>query len=179
MARRRRAMCSLRFDHFRGDKNSSGRLADVGGYLRPYLNTAASLYPGFHAWFATKTLPGLIRNERSLILVYRSGDFAGFAILKHAKDENKICTFCVLPEHGGNGLGTELMKASLDIFNGVLPGITVAERLHRQFRPLLTKFGFGCPLASFGLYREGDFEYVYDPSRRILPTMDNGYCYSV
>jgi len=168
---------SLKIDYLQHDAYSAGQLFTVCRRLRPYLGVAAELYPDFDSWFMSKTVPGLLLNERSLVFAHQGSSLAGFAILKHTQNEDKICTFCVLPSHRERGVGGKLMAACLRRFGRVMPGITVAERLLSQFEPLLKRFGFGNPLAFFELYRRGDAEYVYDPSRRILPTFGSGYYY--
>lgn len=170
-------MSSLTIKYFQSGVCSERQLLAACGLMRPNLGIAAKLYPRFDSWFELKAVQGLLLNERSLVFVNYGMTLAGFAILKHSQSENKICTFCVLPEYRGRGVGSRLMEACLKRFNYAMPVITVAEQLQNKFRPLLKNFGFGHPLVFFEKYRSGAAEYVYDPSRKILPVDGSGYYY--
>lgn len=131
-------------------KEIAASLADVG-----------LLYPGFKNWLYFTFRSGMINNQRKVIVVHHNGEVAGLSLLKNTIEEKKICTFYVLPEFRGYGLGGELMSESLRILdhNGV--EITVSEERHDELSPLLSASGFTLMAVKPDYYRNGKEEIFY------------------
>ena len=101
-----------------------------------------AVYPDYPEWFRKKFMVGLKEGTRVYVLAKEEkGRLVGCALLKNSPDEKKICTLFVRPDWRGRGIGTELMKASLQIL-GPSPLMTVSEQNVAQFLPLLQRFGF-------------------------------------
>ncbi|NBA84044.1 GNAT family N-acetyltransferase [Pseudomonas putida] len=125
-------------------------LADVG-----------LLYPGFKNWLYFTFRAGMINNQRKIIVAHQNGEVAGLSLLKNTVEEKKICTFYVLPEFRGYGLGGDLMSKSLQILdrNGI--EITVSEERHEELSPLLSSSGFTLVSVKSDYYRNGKDEIFY------------------
>jgi len=147
--------------------------------IKPHLQKAAVFYPDIIGWFERTAIRGIMRNERAIITVSHADRLAAFAILKHTRNESKICTFMVLESFRFSGVGTQLMKHCLSMFPGTMPGISISEEALPPFLPLLKRFRFGMPLVHTSPYVRGIDEYVFDPCKRIIPLPGNGYYYTV
>jgi hypothetical protein len=84
------------------------------------------------------------------------------AILKKHIKETKICTFRVIEDFKGNGVGTELMLESLRWLQCSKPLITVNEEHALEFEGLLRKFDFQKTTTINGLYRPNKKEIIYN-----------------
>lgn len=131
-------------------KEIAASLADVG-----------SLYPGFKNWLYFTFRAGLINNQRKIIVAHQNGEVAGISLLKKTIEEKKICTFYVLPEFRGYGLGCDLMSESLRILDHSDIGITVSEERHGELSPLLSASGFTLMKVNPDYYRNGKDEIFY------------------
>nr|WP_237617462.1 GNAT family N-acetyltransferase [Pseudomonas putida] len=103
----------------------------------------------------------MINNQRKIIVAHQNGEVAGLSLLKNTVEEKKICTFYVLPEFRGYGLGGDLMSKSLQILdrNGI--EITVSEERHEELSPLLSSSGFTLVSVKSDYYRNGKDEIFY------------------
>ena len=100
------------------------------------------VYDNYADWYKKTFIPGLKNGERGYIVAKEDkGQVIGCALLKNTADEKKICTLFVRSDWRGRGVGTELMKSSLQIL-GPRPLLTVSQKNIAQFRPLLQRFGF-------------------------------------
>ncbi|HEC1609922.1 GNAT family N-acetyltransferase [Pseudomonas aeruginosa] len=131
-------------------KEIAASLADVG-----------SLYPGFKSWLYFTFRAGMNKNQRKIIIAHRNGIIAGLSLLKKTTEEKKICTFYVLPEYRGYGLGGELMNESVRHLDHKDIGITVSEERHNELSPLLISSGFTLESIKPGHYRNGKDEIFY------------------
>jgi len=135
------------------------------GYSFP--DIAASLsgvspyYPNFKEWLFFTFSKSFRSGERRILMAHNGTDVCALSLLKATEDESKICTFFVLPEFRGRGLGRELMGRSLYSLKGGATIITVAEERHSELRPLLVESGFGVFEESLGAYRPDKIEFFY------------------
>ena len=119
-------------------------------------------YPNFKEWYYTKVCSGLENKTRSILIVQdEQQKIVGVSILKNA-DEKKICTFRVASEFKYRGIGTELMRKSIEILGTDSPFITVSEDHIDEFKTILQKFNFQEFRRYFGYYRKGKYEIAYN-----------------
>lgn len=121
----------------------------------------APLYPGFKEWLYFTFRPDFYRGLRSIILAVSEGELAGLSLLKRTTEENKICTFFVNPYFRENKVGTELMKWSLDHFNGNKTIISVSQEKEAELYPTLKNAGFEMSYSMPDYYRVGTKEVFY------------------
>lgn len=127
------------------------------------LKSLENEYPNFSEWYHEKFCEGLKNKTRSILLAYDDDGrkIAGVSILKNSC-EKKICTFRVVSEFQHRGVGTELMKKSIEILGTDLPLITVSENRVDEFSGLLQRFCFKefCRYSDY--YRNGKYEVSYN-----------------
>lgn len=100
-------------------------------------------YVDFGDWFWGTMYVGLQLGSRKIIVLTDKDCLVGVSILKSNYYEQKICTFRIAKKYQSLGLGTLLMRESLDFFPKHLPIlITMCENKEAKFKPLLNKFGF-------------------------------------
>lgn len=126
------------------------------------LNELSFFYPQFDLWYANKVIPGLEYGNRSIILSLEKNLVHGIAIVKHDKEEQKLCCLRVSPDLQGTGLGIRLFKKSFDILENERPLLSVAEEQMPKFRRVFSYFGFTQELAYKDLYRENKTELSYN-----------------
>ena len=124
-------------------------------------------YPFFLKWLH-KVFDELQISEKRIILIYCNTDnifdIRGIAILKNTLEERKICTLRVLPPYRHQGIGTILLKKSIEILRDPYPLITVSGVHMNLFGPFLRKNGFVLKDKIKSLYRRGCYEYFYNVS---------------
>ena len=76
-------------------------------------------------------------------------------------DESKICTFRVAKKERSNGVGTRLMRQSLNWLESSHSVITINEEKVSQYKPLLAKFDFQRINILSGLYIPKQKEVIY------------------
>lgn len=119
-------------------------------------------YPNFAAWYRKTVCDGLKNKTRSILLAYDDEQkIAGISILKNFP-EKKLCTFFVVAEFRHCGIGTEMMKKSIEILGTTSPIITVSENHIAEFKALLQNFGFKEFHRYQNYYREGQDEISYN-----------------
>lgn len=124
-----------------------------------FFSTPNELYPCFSNWHK-KISTEIFTPSRSFIIVLEDNKIAGFSILKHTNDENKICTFYIDKLFRKNKIGTLLMKSSLDVLhNNAI--ITINEKLVDMYYPLLNRFDFYNVAIKNDYYRLGQKEYFF------------------
>jgi hypothetical protein len=120
-------------------------------------------YPEFDSWVKNKVIPGLYDGERSLLLEYRKGLLAGFAIIKDDGLEQKLCCLRVLDDYQNSyGMGVRLFKRAFDELGTEKPLLSVAEERLPAFSKIFNYFGFELGATYDGLYRVGRTEYAYN-----------------
>jgi GNAT superfamily N-acetyltransferase len=123
-------------------------------------------YPYFENWYNSKVLDGALKGERNIYIEYCDSKIIAVAIIKKTLEENKICTFRVLPEYWGKGIGSSLMNKILKIFTNEEPIITVSENKIDMFKPLLEKFNFKCYKKQKGIYLPERTEFYFKKEQK-------------
>lgn len=129
--------------------------------LRKFLSEIEYLYPNFDAWINFKFRRNLASGERQILVAHNSYEIVGAALLKKTKEENKICTFYISPEHRNRNIGRDLMGLALSTLNSDDVSITVSEERMVELSPLLASKGFTFEKKIPDLYRNGSSEYFY------------------
>lgn len=131
--------------------------------IKKLLEEIAPLYPGFDSWFENKFIPSFYSGERKIICAYEidSGSISGVSLLKITKEENKICTFYVLAEFRGKGLGSRLMDYSLKKFSGPNVVISVSNERLAGLSSILSSKGFVLDHSVKNMYRDNNIEHFF------------------
>lgn len=106
-------------------------------------------YSQFSEWYHRKVISGVLKGERTIIVKLWDAHICGIAILKRTNHEKKICTLRILTGYKCHGLGTELIRQSIDELGTEKPMITVSSNLISEFTPILRTFEFDL----VGVYR--------------------------
>lgn len=130
-------------------------------YIANYLTAAGKLYPDFKNWLYMTFRPGYLDGTRSILICDHESQISGVALLKKDLSEKKICTFYVSPEFRGQGIGSELMKRSVQALGEKDICITVPEERSLELYPTLNNSGFKITSAVDGMYRPGKTENIY------------------
>ncbi|ODS04281.1 GNAT family N-acetyltransferase [Vibrio scophthalmi] len=126
----------------------------------------APLYPNFSKWFISNFVPSFHRGEREIIFAHNGKQLCGISLLKKTKEEQKICTFYVLPEFRRNKLGERLLDASLASMNDGYVIISVSKERLSELYPVLSSRGFVLDHYVKGLYRSENIEYFFKIKKR-------------
>jgi len=118
-------------------------------------------YPHYKDWFYGVFLEGLKKNERTIVSVFNEKSLAGVALLEHSEEENKINTLFVLPNCRGKGVGSLLMKESIDVLGGSEINITVSGKNLFKLKGLLDASDFKLMKIEKDFYVKGEEEYFY------------------
>ena len=124
------------------------------------LTVPAMYYPGFNDWF-NKVVLELTAGRRSFILAKALNKIVGISILKHYKEENKLCTFWVNPEFRCQHIASKLLTMSLNSFKGKEPIISIPEPRLGEFDFLIERRNFVYHKVNYGLYHENMKEYFF------------------
>lgn len=127
-----------------------------------FLHDLDLYYPNFEFWFFNKVLPGIATGRRKILIKKSCDQVIAVAILKKHIEETKICTFRVLEDVKGNGVGTELMLESLEWLQCSKPLITVNEENAPDLERFLRKFHFQKSATINSLYRPKKKEIIYN-----------------
>lgn len=130
-------------------------------YIANHLAAVGKLYPDFKDWLYMTFRPGYLDGTRSMLICDHESQISGLALLKNDLSEKKICTFYVSPEFRGQGIGTELMKRSVQALGEREICITVPEERSLELYPTLNSSGFKVTAAVDGMYRSGKIENIY------------------
>lgn len=127
------------------------------------LKYARAYYPDFQRWYWQKVIHGIQTGKRTILLAYnlKNRDIMGVSIIKD-DGEKKICTFFVKEDYRFNGVGTVLMKTSLEYLQCAFPLFTVPEDLDKDFAILTKKFHFKSKRIYSDYYRPGKKERAYN-----------------
>lgn len=121
------------------------------------------VYPEIKQWFNTKVLPGLLNNERQIVVAYDGIQLAGFALLKNCEYEKKICTLKVLPDYVNAGsLGLKLFNKSFEILETELPLLSVSEQKLNNFEKIFKFYNFKHYETYADLYRKNIKELSFN-----------------
>lgn len=134
--------------------------------LKLILSDLAFEYPFFLEWLE-KVFLELKSSDKRIILLYCGNDIfdiKGVAILKKTKEEKKICTLRVVNPYKYQGIGTCLLKKSIELLKDLNPLITVSGIHMKEFFPFLKKHGFILKDKVKSLYRRGCYEYFFNVS---------------
>jgi GNAT superfamily N-acetyltransferase len=134
-------------------------------FLKIVQNDASFLrssYPNFDSWLTTKVLPGIATGERTVIVEQRHGRPVGLLILKHTKDERKLCTLRVRPEFEFQGIGVRLFNKAFEILETSRPLLSVSELALPKFSKIFDHFGFSFEKSYQGLYLPKTKELSYN-----------------
>lgn len=143
-------------------KRISSRDSDMQSMLGQIYDAGISrYYPDFPFWFSAKVIPN-INGTREVLVALNKNELAGFTILKKTETEKKICTLRVADKHRRQGIGTNLIKASLWTLQYEYPLMTVPEETIDLFSPLMRKFGFVPTATVMGVYRPGKREFYFN-----------------
>ncbi|MND81937.1 hypothetical protein D3C80_737490 [compost metagenome] len=131
-------------------------------FLGQDIETLAYLYPEIKSWYWNIFAKGFEGHEREILIAKeKSGQLAGFSLLKNTFFEKKICTFYILPEFRESGLGRKLLPVAIDVIGGKDIGITVSESVDKFLKPLLLSNGFEFESIESGLYLPQHKEIFY------------------
>lgn len=132
-------------------------------YERLYELTASvkNNYPHYKDWFYGIFLEGLKKDERTIVSVFNEKSLAGAALLEHSEEENKINTLFVVPDCRGKGVGSLLMKESIDVLGGHEINITVSGSNLPKLKGLLDASGFKLVEVNKDCYIKGEDEYFF------------------
>ena len=140
--------------------SQTARLSTLIGAIYAELTVPAMYYPGFNDW-VNKVVQELTARRRSFILAKSQNKIVGISILKHYKEENKLCTFWVNPEFRRRHIASELLTRSLNSFEGKEPIITIPESRMGEFDFLIKRRDFVYRKVNYGLYHENMKEYFF------------------
>lgn len=131
--------------------------------VKDILNDIKDLYPNFDNWLVFKFQKSNIElGFRNIIVARTPAGIVGIALLKKQQKERKICTFFVSPSYRCQGIGSQLMRLSLDWLDTDKPLITVSEERKSSLEPILHKFNFCHSRTVLGYYRDNKLEYFYN-----------------
>lgn len=132
--------------------------------LELFLVDLAFEYPFFKEWLK-KVFEELTSTDKRLILLCCGSnrfDIKGVSILKKTKDEKKICTLRVDKSYRNQGIGSCLLKRSIELLEDNKPLITVSGIHMKEFLPFLKKHSFVLKDKVKSLYRRGSYEYFFN-----------------
>ncbi len=127
----------------------------------PALESVAPLYPEFNSWFKDKFLTSYYKGERDILLAHNGDKLCGLSLLKKSPEENKICTFYVMPEFQGKALGSQLMDKSIEYFRGNDVLISVSNERLTELYPVLAAKGFVLDECVEHMYRYDNIEHFF------------------
>lgn len=130
-------------------------------YLREVLGGVAPLYPNFDIWLNFTFRRNVASGQRKVAVAHNGSQIQGVALLKKDVEESKICTFYVLPECRGLGVGGELLDLAVAELGSQEKVITVSDERMNELTPLLSSRGFEVISSCNGLYREGSTEHFF------------------
>jgi hypothetical protein len=139
-------------------ESANGCMADVISHV----DILHDCYPEFDLWMAKKVVPGISLGDRSMLVEYRRGQLAGFAIIKDDGVEKKLCCLRVLNEFKNTGLGLRLFGRAFDELNTDKPLLSVAEERLQSFQKIFDYYGFELSKEYVGRYRVGRVEYSFN-----------------
>lgn len=125
------------------------------------LNEVAPLYPDFEDWFNNKFLPSFYVGKREILYAYSDDKLCGISLIKKTEEENKLCTFYILSEARGKGLGSDLLDKSLEYFQNESTIISVSNERLTELYPMLSSKGFVLDNCIEHMYRHENIEHFF------------------
>lgn len=121
-------------------------------------------YPFFIEWLEKVFQELMFTDQRFIILCSGNNifDIKGVSILKKTDEERKICTLRVDKPYKHQGIGSYLLRKSIEILEDANPLITVPGIHMKEFAPFLKKHGFVLKDKIKSLYRRGSYEYFFN-----------------
>lgn len=120
-------------------------------------------YPDFLQWYEKLfTNNKDISPEREIIVCESNFTIVGLAILKSDEQEKKICTLRVDKKFQRQGIGTNLVRMSLEWLEEDYPIITMHKSKQNQFASLLNYYGFKLEQTQPHYYSIFSTECVYN-----------------
>ena len=129
--------------------------------LRGFLNDLSCNYPYFKDWLEGVFMES-VTQRRTILVCEISERIVGVAILKDTPVEKKICTLRVDKHYKRQGIGSMLIKRSMEILNDPYPLITVSDEHIEEFRYFLYRFGFKETSKIKSVYHYGMNEYYFN-----------------
>lgn len=133
--------------------------------LAKNLNSISCFYPGFKEWLYFTFQPGISTGQRK-VLIFGNQDFtAGYSLLKLDTTETKICTFFILPEYRGHGIGHDFLSQTVKYCRdrSDMPiRISVSEEKKTSLDPLLLQNKFKIKSIKREVYRKNRKEFFYE-----------------
>lgn len=129
--------------------------------IAPALKNVAPLYPNFNIWFNNKFLRNFYIRNRDILVAHNGQEICGISLLKKSLEENKICTFYVMPEFKGRELGSKLLEKSLNYFDDNEVLISVSNERLSELYPTLSSKGFVLDSCVEHMYRNENIEHFF------------------
>ncbi|SES97473.1 GNAT family N-acetyltransferase [Thorsellia anophelis] len=126
-----------------------------------FLIPVSHLYPNFHAWLYFTFVRQMNNDSRKVLVVLDGNNVIAATLLKITEEEEKICTFFVDQNFRGQGIGTELMEKSLELFSDKVHISVCSQRLNELNDFLVQKHLFCLDRDVSGYYRPDSVEYFF------------------
>lgn len=130
-------------------------------YLLKEFESISSLYPNFEGWLRFRFLGNIASGTRKLLVAYNGNNIFGYSLLKDDGKESKICTFFIPELYRGKGIGSELMKKSIETLGSKDILITVSDERQAELSPILNSRGFKLEKSIPDVYRKGTSEHFW------------------
>lgn len=130
--------------------------------VRVFLEDLRFEYPEHEKWYNGMVQELKNKKNRDMVIAYDNKKIIGVSILKKEDAEKKICSIRVAKEYQKIGIGTELVKRSLDILETDKPIITVSQSKKEEFKKIFEFFGFSLETIYNGKYLPCSKEYCYN-----------------
>ena len=121
-------------------------------------------YPNYQEWYRNTFLEGLKKGERTILIAEEKGKLLGCALLKNMLTEKKLCTLFVHPDFRGKGIGSLLLKRTIEEL-GQKPLIAVSEKNRKVVSSLFNRFGFHLSAQKKGQYLPQNTEYYFNDEK--------------
>ena len=121
-------------------------------------------YPDYQDWYQKIFLEGLKKGERGILFAEEKGRLVGCALIKNTPIEKKLCTLFVHPDFRGKGIGTFLLKRTIEML-GQKPLTSVSGKNKSAFASLFHRFGFCLSAQKKGIYLPTETEFYFNDER--------------
>lgn len=125
-------------------------------------------YPKHEEWYFTKQLPESINSPKRNILFVRNPDdlseIIAVSCLKKTNEEKKLCIIFVADGYRNLGIGSMILKESMQWLGTTKPLITIADYKLEMFKPFINKYGWELNEIINGLYNTEHQELFFNGS---------------